>query len=169
VPGYKYQMQVTWRMQPGATPQDVVNWILYAADHSREMRLDNVILNCHGRPGELAVGGKDPNLLRLNLESVGIFSMLRDTDIDTIWLVSCDVAEVETGTGGRDGKRFCSELARTAGCDVVAAAVKQRVEFGFYLRLCPWGCIDDFEGVAYRFGPAGGYTWFSHNGHTFKS
>jgi hypothetical protein len=45
--------------------------------------------------------------------------------------------------------------------DGVAADVLQRVEASFYLRLCPWGCIDDFEGVAYRFAPAGGWTWYS--------
>src|SRR5262245_12557098 len=94
VPGYKYQMKWTWKMPRGATAQDVVHWILYAADHSKEMRLDNVIINAHGGPGIVGVGGKcdtDPNI---ELANVGLFTALRGTDIGTIWFVSCDVAAV---------------------------------------------------------------------------
>ena len=29
VPGYKYQMQFTWKMQRNAAPRDIVNWVRY--------------------------------------------------------------------------------------------------------------------------------------------
>jgi hypothetical protein len=161
VPGHKYQMKWTWQMPPKATARDVAYWILYAADHSKEMGLENVILNCHGGPGVLGVGGEGASDPQIDLSNVGVFSLLKDTDLGTIWLVSCDVAAVEKGPGGQDGKRFCAELAKAADCEVVAAGVDQRVDVSFYLRMCPWGCIDDFEGVAYRFYPSGGYTWYS--------
>jgi hypothetical protein len=158
VPGYEYQMQWTWKMPRNASAHDVLYWILYAADHSKEMGLENVIINCHAGPGFLAVGGRSSGF---GIESAGLFSQLRDNDIGTIWLVGCDVAAVEKGPGGRNGKHFCSELAKASGSEVIAADVEQYVELGYYLHFSHYGAIDDFEGVAYRFKPEGGYTWYS--------
>ena len=64
-------------------------------------------------------------------------------------------AQQGVATGGA-GKTFCAELAKTAGCDVIASAATQYVNVGFYLRGAPWGgCIDDYEGLTYRFRRAG--------------
>ncbi len=160
VPGYKYRMKWTWEMLPGASAGDLVNWVLHANGGqfgARRQRLENIVVNCHGSPGSLFIGGTgSPDL---NIGNMGVFSSLRGRDIGTIWLVACEVAAQLGGATGGVGKSFCAELAKTAGCDVIASAATQHVNVGFYLRGCPWGCIDDYEGLTYRFKPMGGHTY----------
>jgi hypothetical protein len=162
VPGHKYQMKWTWKMQPNATARDLANWVLHA-NHgqfgAQGQRLENIIINCHGDAGQLYIGGTRAAAFRI--ADVGNFGVLQGHDIGTIWLVACEVARGRGTAAGQDGMAFCAALAQAAGCDVVAGGEDQHVEFGFYLRGCPWGCIDEFEGVAYRFKPTGGYVWYS--------
>jgi hypothetical protein len=166
VPGYKYQMRWTRYLAPKATAHDVVSAIRADAYHPPQLGLENVIINSHGGPGVLAVGGNGASDPQIDSSNVGVFARLHDTDdVGTIWLVGCEVA------AGTAGKNFCSALARASGCEVVAGDVDQYVNFGYYLRAyvcrCAWGGIDDFEGTAYRFYPDGGYTWYSYNGKRF--
>ena len=151
VPGYEFKMWQSWKMPKSANGQDVVNWISWAIDHSPELHLNNVIINCHGAPGRLRIGEN----YRLTTENVGVMAALKaKAAIGTIWLVACEVA-------AKEGKFFCSQLAMATGCDVIAGDADQRVDFGFYLRFCPANAIDDYEGTAFRFSPAGGYTTYS--------
>jgi len=156
VPGYKYKMWKTMQMPLYTNAHDVVNWISWGIDNSPEMYLDNVVINCHGAPGGVILGEKE--LIfdeKMPYEwiysgNVGIFSPLKSRgSLGTIWLVACEVAK------GSTGKQFCAELAKAAGCNVVAANKKQRVNFGFYLQSCPNNCIDRFEGTAYRWDKSG--------------
>lgn len=161
VPGYKYQMKWTWKMLPGAIAGDIVNWILHANNGqfgARRQRLENVIINCHGTPGSLLIGGTGSPALSLG--NVSVFSTLQGCDIGAIWLVACEVAAQQGVATGGVGKAFCAELAKTAGCDVIASAATQYVNLSFHLRGCPWGCIDDFEGLTYRFKPTGGHMYY---------
>ncbi len=161
VPGYKYQMKWTWKMLPGAAARDIVNWILHANNGqfgAQKQRLENVIINCHGAPGSLFIGGTGSPAL--DIKSVSVFSALQGCDIGAIWLVACEVANQQGVATGGVGKTFCADLAKTAGCDVIASATIQHVNLGFYLRGCPWGCIDDFEGLTYRFKSAGGHLYY---------
>ncbi len=147
LPGFRYQMTTTWNMPPGASAANVVYWIGYAVDRSAELRLNNVVINCHGGPGKLYIGsGKNAPV---RIKDIALFSKLRTKDIGTVWLVGCLVAI------GSNGERFCSQLAVTLGCDVVTANDYQFVERRYMRGNCPFGTIDDFEGAAYRFSPAG--------------
>jgi hypothetical protein len=171
-PGRDYRMKFSWRMPANATVQNVVNWILYAVDHSEELELKNVVLCAHGLPGLMAIGGADliqkfidsrkdgtpipPTIL--TADNVAVFSQLRTKDIGTIWLVSCLVA----GTGQCyvspvpcDGPYFCSQLAQAAGCDVVASQNIQVVLPSVFGLFVPSGSIDDLEGRVRRFSPSG--------------
>jgi hypothetical protein len=157
---YKFQMQYSWSMPPNASAHDVVYWILYAVEHSEELELKNVIIHCHGLPGELYIGGQ--NAMPMGVESVPLFAQLRTKDIGTIWLHSCSVEDpgttmcsLKTKTCEIAGPVFCSGLAQAVGCDVVAA---DSLQYGAY---SPWGSMDDFEGTAYLFSPAGGRTVYS--------
>lgn len=151
VPGYKYRMWQTWKMPATATARNVVFWIQWAIDHSPELYLHNVVINCHGSPGYLHIGEKTG----IGVEDLGVFVELRQKQaVGTIWIVACEVAG-EQDSQGRLGKHFCSELAKAAGCSVVAADKLQYVDVGFYLRFCPDNCIDDYEGVVYRWNAAG--------------
>ena len=147
VPGFRYQMKTTWNMPTGASPSDVVFWISHMVDRSPDLWLRNVVINCHGLPGQLFVGGK--NSSPIALKDLGLFAKLRTKDIGTIWLVGCLVAT------GANGLHFCSQLAITVGCDVVGANDSQFVERRYVRGNCPFGTIDDFEGTAYRFSPSG--------------
>ena len=155
VPGYKYEMWTSWKMPPGATAHDVVYWINWAVDHSPELALSNVIINCHGSPGYLHVGGSGH---KIGVGSLSIFESLRTKDIGTIWLVACEVAQ---NKGGDSGKIFCSGLAKAVGCRVIASDKQQHVDFVFEWISSPYGTIDDYEPPVYEFSPAGGWTSWS--------
>jgi hypothetical protein len=130
---------------------DVASWILWGINNSPEMYLDNVVINCHGASGGVILGEKelifDPSNSYEWIYSgnVGLFNKIKNRgSLGTIWLVACEVAK------GSKGKDFCAKFAQAAGCNVVAADKKQRVNGGFYLQACPDNCIDKFEGTAYR-------------------
>jgi hypothetical protein len=142
VPGYRYQMWQSWKMPKAATAMDVLNWILYARNHTPELWLRNVVINCHGLDGRLFVGGdKQPTINKGNID---IFTQLRAKDLGTIWLVACKVASTDAG------KSFCRQLARNAGCSVVAADENQ-----YGVSYCPWGHVDNFEGHTFEWDAAG--------------
>jgi len=146
VPGYLYQMQTTYKMPPNASASDLVYWISSTVNQSAEMRLANVVINTHGGPGALYTGGGGAT----PITDASAFAPLRNFDIGTLWIVGCLVAI------GSNGFAFCSQLATTIGCDVIAANDYQFVERRFLGgNPQPFGAIDDFEGAAYRFGPDG--------------
>lgn len=152
VPGCKYQMSTTWQMPSGASAHDLVFWIKYCVDRSPELMVKNVVINCHGSQGRLFVGGgSSPPVTSGHM---GILKKLRTTDVGTIWLIGCKVAM------GGDGERFCQQMAVTIGSAVVAANDNQFVERRFS-RGCPYGAIDDFEGAAHVYGPAGSKKLYS--------
>lgn len=152
VPGYKYEMWKSWKMPKGASANDVVYWINWAVDHSPELALSNVIINCHGSPGFLHVGGSGSGF---GVGSVSVFNSLRTKSIGTIWIVACEVAKDKAG--GTSGKIFCSGLAKAAGCRVIASDKKQHVDFVFEWISSPYGTIDDYESPVYEFSPAGSW------------
>ena len=152
VPGYKYQMWQSWRMPKAASIYNVIYWILYARDHTPELWLRNVVINCHGGDGRLYVGGAGQ--ATINQDNISAFGQLWGKDLGTIWLVACEVANTSTG------RSFCQRMARLAGCSVVAADAKQYVETG----TCPWGCVDNFEGHTYEWDGAGTKSGVSQSG-----
>ncbi len=142
VPGYEYRMWASWKMTKGARPMDILYWILYARDRTPELLLRNVVINCHGLDGRLFAGGDgQPSL---NNDNINIFSQLRGSDLGTIWLVACKVAN----TG--HGKGFCQRLARLAGCSVVAADATQ-----YRSDLVPQVLRGQLRGTHFRVGRVG--------------
>jgi len=139
-------------MPAGATGADVVNWISAAVQQSPELALKNVVINCHGGPGALSVGGVNSPVLN----DASVFQGVRTLDIGTIWFTGCLVAT------GMLGQNFCSLVAVISGADVIAANDDQFVE-GSLLGGRPtiFGAIDDFEGTAYQFSPSGSISLYS--------
>ena len=161
VPGYKYRMQTTWQMPPKATVSNVVYWIETAIQNAGGY-LSNVVINCHGNNGYLAVGGVGSGF---GIEGTSIFESLGRAGrrIGRIWLIACSV----TGGEGGIGKHFCQALAKAANCNVVAGAILQETGTLFDL-FHPYGCIDDFEGQAFEFESNGQvYTWNNDLGTEF--
>lgn len=64
---------------------------------------------------------------------MGVFSSLQSCDIGTIWLVACEVAAQQGVATGGAGKTFCAELAKTAGCNVIASAATQYRQYRLLL------------------------------------
>jgi hypothetical protein len=143
VPGYRCKMQTTWLMPAGATVNNVVYWIDWAIRNSANQRLENVVINCHGTPGFLHVGGSWNGF---GIEGVKSFEKFKGKNaIGTIWILACNVAG-----GDGIGMKFCTALSKAADCKVIAAMGAQSVEKMFdYFR--PNECIDDFEGMAWYF------------------
>jgi hypothetical protein len=159
VPGYKYKMRFTEMLDPTATVHVVVGKIIAAAKSVPEGSLKNVVINCHGSPGLLHIGAATT----INTGNVSAMGLVRHGHlVETIWIVACSVAGGH-GIGYRDrrgryadiipgplGAHFCAELAKAAGCYVVAGERTQFVNPGFYLKFSPDNCIDDYEGRVYR-------------------
>ena len=153
VPGYLYQMRTTWKMPKGATANDVIYWINYAIDHASELELNNVLINCHGSPGKLWVGGSGTGAIPISAGDLGVFKGVRSGSLGTIYIVACEVTK---GAGTvQIGKNFCTQLAINAGCFVVAADAIQSVDFWYQVFSHPFGSFDDYEGTVTEFGPSG--------------
>ena len=151
----RYQM---WRTIVGPkhmTPKQLVEAITLAnfqAIGFAGSSLVNVIINSHGGPGGLNIGGVMTGATML-WDDLGVFSALKPFKIGAIWLVSCRAAQ------GKFGVRFCHTLAQAAGTQVIAADDYQSVanaRQAVGLALAFYGHIDDFEGTLYSFSPAGG-------------
>ncbi len=153
VPGYKYVMWKYWKMPLGASASDVVYWINYAIDNSPELYLNNVVINCHGSPGGLHVGGCGKGGSAIYAGHLGTFKSVKRGSLGTIYIVACEVAQNPGST--QIGTNFCSQLAINAGCFVVASDKIQSVDWWFDKIRHPYGCIDDYEGVVTEFGPSG--------------
>ena len=155
VPGPKYIMWRTRDAPRGSTANWVVNEIIVdnaAALSFKNSQLLNVIINCHGSPGSLSVGGIGDDGGSINMDNVGEFARLKGRNIGTIWLVACNAAR------GDKGKGLCQMLATVSGCQVVAADDYQDVGvWGTYRLLAGLhGQIDEFEGTVYSFTLIGG-------------
>jgi hypothetical protein len=155
VPGYHYKMQTTWLMDKGASASQLVFWIDWAIRYSDNQRLENVVINCHGTPGFLHIGGSWSGF---GIEGVKLFEKFKETKaVGTIWLVACRV--VDSPSGSHIGEDFCSALARASGAKVIASRDSQRVE-GVFDFFRPNNCIDSYEGGALAFYPDGSISNF---------
>jgi hypothetical protein len=155
VPGIKYEMWETVNAPSGMTPQALVNEIVRVNDialRREKSQLLNVVINCHGYGGGLAVGGKDS--LNVNITNVASFAALSGRNIGTIWIVACRAA------AGIAGKQLCQTMATLSGCQVVAADESQEVGiWGSYrLTVGMKHQIDEFEGQLYSFTPVGQFS-----------
>jgi hypothetical protein len=154
VPGYKYKMDLTYTLERFSNVYHVVTRILLAAQQAPNQKLKNVVINCHGLWGQLLVGENNS----INTGNVGIMRLLNRSGqkVETIWIVACLVAGFNDGKYHyrklpvKLGAHFCAEFAKAAGCFVVAPEKTQYVNPGFYLRLCPDNCIDNYEGKVFR-------------------
>jgi len=147
VPGPDYRMDETVKMTNSTTVYDVINYILTAVSNTPALKIENVVINCHGSPGVVHLGDKT----YIRLHDVGLFNMVKSY-IGTIWITGCQVGS---------GSNFCSQLAITTQCSVVAADVLQFINPGYYMRLFPKNCIDEFEGTAYKWNEKGEKSVFS--------
>lgn len=140
-------------MPKGASASDVVYWINWAIDNSPERYIHNVVINCHGTPGFLHVGGSWKGF---GDSGTSLFSPLRGRGaVGRIMLVACQIAN--DGAANEIGKNFCSKLAKESGAFVIGADEFQSVDLMYEWISHPHGSIDDYEGTPFEFSPAGGW------------
>jgi hypothetical protein len=121
--------------------------------------LEYLVINCHGNPGVLLIAET------FLTKDMVLFSALNRLVKQGIIITSCGVAHTPTADEVRkapqisDGKLFCADMARYAGCRVYAAEENQHTVAGGKPNtpfLFPFGFIDYFEGTYYEFLPTGG-------------
>lgn len=165
VPGPNYRMWETVNAKEGMTPAMLLNEIVrvnrLALEHEQTQLL-NIVINCHGSPGRLYIGGGKS--APLDVGNVGIFSVLKPRNIGTIWLVACNAAQ------GSAGKQFCQTLATICGTQVIASDATQDVGVWGAFRIIQGGGrgqIDEYEGTVYSFTPAAGMGIINPNNDVF--
>jgi len=153
VPGPHYRMWKTIEASEGTTASDVARMIESAnisALLNKDAPLLNIILNCHGSPGRLAIGGSGKP--GIDKENVGVFGFLKHYNLGTIWLVACRAALDPAGQG------FCQSLAQVTKTTVIASDDYQSVGAWGTYRIVIGGLsghIDEYEGTVYGFTGSG--------------
>lgn len=144
VPG-RYLMWNTWDVKRDVRRRNVISWMAAVARGSKPGKLDNIVISCHGNSGSMKLGKNR----FYKISHARMFSGLKGL-VERIWLISCEVALIEKGKYN-DGNIFVSEMAKAAGCYIMASTAVQ--------KNCPWtypyGQIDSFEGTVLEYGPKG--------------
>jgi hypothetical protein len=160
----RFQM---WKSQDVAKQDSrdkIVQWVVEFAKSAPGGKLLNLVLSCHGLPAYLQLGqGFDQS----HIPMFGAWQGL----VGKIWLPDCLVAEIpdknmqkklnhdhwRTRTGS--GHLFCSTLARTVHCYVVAPTEIQCDIF----KTFPPNQISSFEGLILSYSPDGQISWSDRN------
>lgn len=122
----RFQMWNSWDIAAGESRQHIVDWVAAVARGAPGGKLKNLVLSCHGLPAYLVLGQG------FDMTNLPMFAAWRGL-VDKIWLPNCRVAEIPTPVGQTtlnsqyptmrtgDGNMFCSGLAKTVNCYVVAS------------------------------------------------
>lgn len=140
VPPPDYKMWNTYKVSANTTPEHMLGWIAKVAGDVRG-GLRCVVFNSHGSPGKLHIGtGITPPLAHL-------FTVLSGK-VNTIFIVACEVAQI--GSTSFDGNLFCGAIAKASGATVFCSTALQSTG-GYAIIGLPFGCIDEYEGIVYRY------------------
>src|SRR5262245_54640443 len=128
VPGYKYVMDYTFNLSQGATAIDVVNLTTVVIDKMNAGNaIQNLIINSHGSPGNIAVGGSGQK--GIDPGDVAVFRPLKAKGVGKIWIVACQVGKIDDPAN--KAVALGLGLASEVGCPVIAGDVNQAVDSDF--------------------------------------
>lgn len=166
----RYQMENSWDIAAGEPRQHIIDWVAVVARGASGGKLKNLVLSCHGLPAYLQLGqGFDATHIPMFAAWNGL--------VEKIWLPDCLVAQIPTpaqqsqynatypGFKTGDGNLFCSGLAKTVGCYVVASTETQCEA----VVTVPVDQMTSFEGLILSYGPNGNVTWSSRNPSTWTN
>jgi hypothetical protein len=144
---------------PASKPAvEIAEWIRLVAVSAPGGRLRNVVISCHGSPGQIQLGtGIGP-------ADIPAFSRLvvgGNPLVDKFWFRCCQVARIPSSSTATSGHQFCSSFASTTKAYVVASTELQ----WSHGRTLPFGQLDGFEGLVLSYGPNGRITW----SHRYRS
>lgn len=144
----KYTMAINRTVKADEGISSILGAVVKAAGGTKEGKLKNLIINCHGLPGELQLG------CGITRDLTDRFRMLAPNDspmVGTIYLQACLVARIDGPGSSTDGNLFCSAIAKNAKCPVVASTAKQH----FAGADPAYGQMDRYEGTVLVYGPKG--------------
>lgn len=147
------QMSINRTIQPNESVSQILGYVVNAVNATPNKKLKNLILNCHGNPGQLYMGiGITPDLA----DRFSVLAPKGNPLVETIYLRACKVARIDNPGSSTDGNLFCSAIAKNAKCVVVASTATQTTGLvnSFYGPL-PLNMIDIYEGTTLRYGPEG--------------
>ncbi|MEM7422708.1 MAG: hypothetical protein AAF334_03240 [Pseudomonadota bacterium] len=133
-------------------PNEIAEWIKLVALGAPGGKLKNVVLCCHGSPGQISLGtgiaiGDVPHFRRLATATGSL--------VDKFWIRACAVAQHNAGGGANDGHSFVQAFARATKSYVVVSTETQ----WSHGRTLPFGRIDGFEGLVLSYDPTGTISW----------
>lgn len=167
VPGPHLKMRYTFPAPVGTNAIALVDLIRYSAMRAAAQGdpLLNVVINCHGAPGQLGIGGAASPM---SIADVPFFETLKSfrplSELRTLWITACKPAR------GPRGKTFCAALAKACGCRVVASEdlqypdptlARRNAELDYVASRVlgdippPFGFLDEYEGTTWQFEPSG--------------
>lgn len=145
-------MRYSYRVGETESRESIVQRVVRAAKLFPAKRIHNVVVSCHGNPGQLQLGEG------FETHHAALFAAWRDK-VDRVWLRACRVARNDAF-----GHSLARGMARAAGCYVVASTELQ-TEVG--LRRLPYGRLDTPEGLLVCFAPSGRVEWESRFPSTY--
>lgn len=161
-----YQMDYTIRVQPSVTMSQIARAVIDRAT-AINRTIENLVLTAHGAPGFFQLG------TGLDVNSMNPFHILRG-NVKRIWFRGCLVGRIVNSQTERDGDwstlsrlgltsgnghAFLSAFAQLTQCFVVAPTEIQASNRTIY----PIGVMDNFEGLAVTYNPAGNVISSSRN------
>lgn len=147
VPPPDFKLFNSYKVGKETPVSHILAWTAKVADEI-DGGLRCLVINCHGDPGALHLGtGILP-------PHASMFKVLRGK-VNTILITACSVASASAGCSVLfDGNLFCGAIAKFSGATVFCSSALQTPGMHELIGL-PAGCIDEYEGVVYRYNPDG--------------
>ena len=147
------QMSINKTVGLEDSASQVLGYVVNAINALPGKKLKNLILNCHGDPGQLYMG------IGITRDLADRFSVLAPNGkplVERIYLRACKVARIDGPGSPTDGNLFCSDIAKFAKCVVVASTATQTTgHVNSMYGAMPANTLDIFEGTTLTYGPKG--------------
>lgn len=114
-----YQMWNTWSNVANTVSRGRI--LKHTANVARSApggKLKNLVLNCHGSPGRIALG------VGFSMPNVKMWAELAGL-VDKIWINACELAATRRAGSRTDGNLFLRELSKAAKAYVVVSTDTQ--------------------------------------------
>ncbi|RJF89342.1 hypothetical protein D3874_22160 [Oleomonas cavernae] len=159
----RVQMWNTWEVSKDENVEKIVGWTAQVAKGAPGGKLKELVISCHGAPAYLQLGKG------VSTSDLGLFASWKGL-VEKIWVRACLVGRIvgpDTASQGDgafikalgftgNGDTFLRRLAKETGAYVVAGTELQSSNAYSRTTPCPFGKLDQFEGLVLSYPPDGG-------------